>query len=144
MLAEYTRRRDWILRELDNIPGFRCINPEGAFYAFPDVRGCLKGEVKTSGEFADRLLHEEQTVVTDGAVFGAEGFLRLSYATSLDRLQEGVRRIKRVAALWQVKMGDSVGLMSGPIIPSRQGRVIIARRFIAGIVKPKCQSRRDG
>jgi aspartate aminotransferase len=82
---------------LCSIPGFRCIKPEGAFYAFPDVRGCLTGEVKTSGEFADRLLHEEQTVVTDGAGFGAEGFIRLSYATSLDRLHEGVRRIKRFA-----------------------------------------------
>jgi aspartate aminotransferase len=97
MLAEYTRRRDWILREMENIPGFRCINPEGAFYAFPDVRGCLKGEAQTSGEFADRLLHDEQVVVTDGAGFGVEGFIRISYATSLDRLQEGVRRIKRVA-----------------------------------------------
>jgi aspartate aminotransferase len=97
MLGEYTARRDWLLRELENIPGFRCINPEGAFYAFPDVRGCLRGEVKTSGEFADRLLNDEQVVVTDGAGFGAEGFIRISYATSLDRLQEGVRRIRRIA-----------------------------------------------
>lgn len=97
MLGEYTRRRDWLLGELGNIPGFCCFNPEGAFYAFPDVRGCLKGEAQTSAEFADRLLHDEQVVVTDGAGFGAEGFIRISYATSLDRLQEGVRRIKRVA-----------------------------------------------
>jgi aspartate aminotransferase len=97
MLAEYTRRRNWLLSQLGDIPGIRCINPEGAFYAFPDVRGCLKGVVKTSGEFADRLLHDEQTVVTDGAGFGSEGFIRLSYATSLERLQEGVRRIRRVA-----------------------------------------------
>ncbi|MGB7924380.1 MAG: pyridoxal phosphate-dependent aminotransferase [Pyrinomonadaceae bacterium] len=97
MLSEYTARRDWLVGEMGKIPGFRSFNPEGAFYAFPDVRGCLKGEVKTSGEFADRLLHDEQTVVTDGAGFGAEGFIRISYATSLDRLQEGVRRIKRVA-----------------------------------------------
>ena len=53
--------------------------------------------MKTSAEFADRLLNEEQTVVTDGAGFGAEGFIRISYATSLERLQEGVRRIRRVA-----------------------------------------------
>jgi aspartate aminotransferase len=97
MLSEYTRRRDWLLKELETIPGFRCINPEGAFYAFPDVRGCLQGEVKSSGEFADRLLKDEQTVVTDGAGFGAEGFIRISYATSIERLQEGVRRIRRVA-----------------------------------------------
>jgi aspartate aminotransferase len=97
MLAEYRARREWLLDALAAIPGFSCPLPEGAFYAFPDVRGCLKGEVKTSAEFADRLLKEEHTVVTDGAGFGAEGFLRISYATSLERLQEGVRRIRRVA-----------------------------------------------
>jgi aspartate aminotransferase len=97
MLEEYGRRRDWLVDALGNIPGLRCIMPEGAFYAFPDVRGCLKGEVKTSEEFADRLLKKEQTVVTDGEGFGAEGFIRISYATSLERLQEGIRRIRRVA-----------------------------------------------
>ena len=97
MLEEYTKRRKWLLAALAEIPGFRCIEPEGAFYAFPDVSGCLKGEVKTSGEFVDRLLKEEHTVVTDGAGFGEEGFIRISYATSLDRLKEGVERIKRVA-----------------------------------------------
>jgi aspartate aminotransferase len=97
MLTEYSKRRDWLIRALDEIAGLRCILPEGAFYAFPDVRGCLKGEVKTSGEFADRLLKQEQVVVTDGEGFGAEGFIRISYATSLERLQEGIRRIRRVA-----------------------------------------------
>jgi aspartate aminotransferase len=97
MLEEYGKRRDWLTKALADIPGFRCIVPEGAFYAFPDIRGCLKGEVKTSGEFADRLLKQEQTVVTDGAGFGAEGFIRISYATSLDRLEEGIRRIRKVA-----------------------------------------------
>lgn len=97
MLAEYTSRREWLLKALQEIPGLCCAQPEGAFYAFPDVRGCLNGAVKTSGEFADLLLNEEHTVVTDGAGFGAEGFIRISYATSLDRLQEGVKRIRRVA-----------------------------------------------
>jgi aspartate aminotransferase len=97
MLKEYGTRRDWLMRALDDIPGVRCILPEGAFYAFPDVRGCLKGEVKTSADFADRLLKQEQTVVTQGAAFGAEGFIRISYATSLDRLQEGISRIRRIA-----------------------------------------------
>ena len=97
MLAEYRRRRDWLIAALRGIPGFKCFEPEGAFYAFPDVRGCLGGDVKTSADFADLLLREAQTVVTDGAGFGAEGFLRISYATSLDRLEEGVKRITRVA-----------------------------------------------
>ena len=51
----------------------------------------------SSEQFAAELLDKEQTVVTDGAAFGAEGFIRISYATSMDRLQEGVTRIRRVA-----------------------------------------------
>src|SRR5207302_4178582 len=97
MLAEYTRRREWLLGALNDIPGLRCPQPEGAFYAFPDVRGCLKGSLKTSADFTNELLEKQHTVVTDGAGFGANGFIRISYATSLDRLKEGVERIKRVA-----------------------------------------------
>ena len=97
MLAEYTRRREWLLKALNEIPGLRCPQPEGAFYAFPDVRGCLKGSLKTSADFTNELLEKQHTVVTDGAGFGADGFIRISYATSLDRLKEGVARIRRVA-----------------------------------------------
>jgi len=97
MLAEYTRRREWLLNALREIPGFKCSEPEGAFYAFPDVRGCLNKTLKTSGDFARQLLEEEHTVVTDGAGFGAEGYIRISYATSMEQIQEGVKRIKRFA-----------------------------------------------
>ena len=97
MLGEYTRRRAWLLDALKGIPGIKCAEPEGAFYAFPDVRGCLTKELKTSAEFAQRLLEEEQTVVTEGAAFGAEGFVRMSYATSMAQLEEGVKRIRRFA-----------------------------------------------
>jgi len=96
MLSEYTRRREWLLKALNEIPGLRCPKPEGAFYAFPDVRGCLGGQLKTSADFVNELLEKEHTVVTDGAGFGADGFIRISYATSLDRLREGIERIKRV------------------------------------------------
>ena len=96
MLAEYSRRREWLLNALNEIPGLRCPQPEGAFYAFADVRDCLK-KGETSDDFAKQLLEKEQTVVTDGAGFGAAGFIRISYATSMDRLQEGVKRIRRVA-----------------------------------------------
>jgi len=97
MLAEYTARREWLLKALRDIPGIKCNEPEGAFYAFPDVRGCLSGDIKTSAEFAQRLLEEEHTVVTEGAGFGAEGFVRISYATSMEQIQEGIKRIKRFA-----------------------------------------------
>ena len=95
MLAEYTARRAWLLNALKEIPGMKCAEPEGAFYAFPDVRGCMRNGLKTSGEFAQRLLEEQHVVVTDGAGFGTEGFVRISYATSMEQIQEGVRRIKR-------------------------------------------------
>ena len=94
MLAEYTARRAWLLNALREIPGIKCSEPEGAFYAFPNVRGCLKNVFKTSGDFAQRLLEEEHTVVTDGAGFGAEGYVRISYATSMEQIKEGVRRLK--------------------------------------------------
>jgi aspartate aminotransferase len=97
MLNEYTKRREWLLGALKEVPGIKCFEPEGAFYAFPDVRGCLNNDLKTSGDFAQRLLEEEQTVVTDGAAFGADGFVRMSYATSMAQIQEGVKRIKRFA-----------------------------------------------
>ncbi|MCM3871335.1 MAG: pyridoxal phosphate-dependent aminotransferase [Pyrinomonadaceae bacterium] len=97
MLAEYTARRAWLLEALKEVPGLTCNEPEGAFYAFPNVSGCLNGTVRTSAEFSQRLLDEEQTVVTDGAGFGCEGYLRMSYATSMEQLREGVKRIKRFA-----------------------------------------------
>jgi aspartate aminotransferase len=106
MLAEYTRRRDWLVEALASVPGFCCLNPEGAFYVFPDVRGCLGGDVKTSADFADLLLREAQTVVTDGAGFGCEGFIRISYATSMERLEEGVSRIRRVAEKQRSEVRD--------------------------------------
>jgi aspartate aminotransferase len=97
MLAEYKRRRDWLIPQLQSIPGFRCTMPDGAFYAFPDIRGCLKGAIKTSADFCQLLINEAHTVVTDGAGFGTEGFIRLSYATSLERLEEAIKRIRSVA-----------------------------------------------
>ena len=97
MLAEYTRRRAWLLDALKEIPGMKCSEPEGAFYAFPNVLGCLGRDLKTSGDFAQRLLEDEHVVVTDGAGFGAEGYVRISYATSMQQIEDGVKRIKRFA-----------------------------------------------
>ena len=97
MLAEYRRRRDWLVGALADVPGFGCPEPEGAFYVFPEVRGCYGGEIKSSADFADRLLREAHTVVTDGAGFGTDGYIRISYATSMERIEEGVARIRRVA-----------------------------------------------
>src|SRR6185369_12535546 len=99
MTAEYERRRDWLIPALNEIEGFKCDMPEGAFYAFVDVRGLLGSDFKTSADIADFLLRDAYTVVTDGAGFGADGFIRISYATSMENLQQAVERIKSVLSL---------------------------------------------
>ena len=91
MLTEYERRRDWLVPALNTIKGFKCSMPEGAFYAFVDVRELLGGEFKASADVADFLLDRCHTVVTDGAGFGAEGFIRISYATSMENLQRAIQ-----------------------------------------------------
>ena len=90
MLAEYESRRNWLIPALNTVNGFKCSMPEGAFYAFIDVRDLLGEEFKTSADVADKLLDNCHTVVTDGAGFGADGFLRLSYATSMENLKAAV------------------------------------------------------
>jgi aspartate aminotransferase len=97
MLAEYGRRRDWLIPALNAIEGISCTMPEGAFYAFPNIKGLLGGRVKTSTELTQVLLEEALVVVTQGAAFGSEGYLRLSYANSLENIQKAVSRIAEVA-----------------------------------------------
>ena len=94
MLAEYQKRKEWLIPALNEIEGFKVATPEGAFYAFIDVRGLLGDKFKTSADVADFLLNEAQVVVTDGEGFGADGFLRLSYATSMANLHIAVERMK--------------------------------------------------
>ena len=96
MLAEYEARRNWLIPALNEIKGFKVAEPEGAFYAFIDVRELLGGKFQKSADVADALLTEAQVVLTDGEGFGAEGFLRFSYATSMENLHKAVDRIKKV------------------------------------------------
>jgi aspartate aminotransferase len=98
MLGEYQRRRDWLVAALNDLPGVSCVLPEGAFYAFPNVRGALGGEITSSGVLASRLLEEAAVVVTNGAAFGADGYLRLSYATAMADIQRAVDRIRTFLA----------------------------------------------
>lgn len=94
MLAEYGRRAEWFIPALNTIPGIQCGQPEGAFYAFPNIKELMKHcGFATSKEAADELLFKYGVVGTDGAAFGAEGYLRLSYANSMEALQEAVKRI---------------------------------------------------
>jgi aspartate aminotransferase len=93
MLKAYRARRDWLIPALNALPGVSCATPDGAFYAFPSVKG-LSGQ--TSENLTTRLLEEAHVAVTPGDAFGAPGYLRLSYATSLEKLQSAVERIKLV------------------------------------------------
>lgn len=93
MVAEFKRRRDAFVKGLNELPGFRCNLPRGAFYAFPNITGTGM----RSKELADALLNEAGVAGLSGTAFGAygEGFLRLSYANSYENLMEAVERIDR-------------------------------------------------
>jgi aspartate aminotransferase len=96
MLDEYRRRRDNIHAWLTGHSGIRCSKPQGAFYLFPDVSALLSPEgVRTSAEFAQALIEREQVVVVPGEGFDAPGYVRISYATSMERLREGATRMLR-------------------------------------------------
>ena len=98
MLDEYRKRRDNIHAWLTAIPGIQCVKPKGAFYLFPNISGLLSPDgVRTSAEFAQKLIEKEHVVVTPGEAFDAPGYLRISYATSMEALREGATRIQRFA-----------------------------------------------
>jgi aspartate aminotransferase len=96
MLNTYRERRDNIHAWLTEHPGIQCVKPSGAFYLFPDITGLLSRDgVATSADFAQALLEKEHVVVTAGEAFDAPGYLRISYATSMEQLREGANRILR-------------------------------------------------
>jgi aspartate aminotransferase len=98
MLAEYSRRRERMIKGLREIPGITCEWPGGAFYAFPNVGEYLKGRnalAESCTDLAKDLLEKAHVALVPGEAFGAPGYLRLSYATSMDRIEEGLRRLKK-------------------------------------------------
>jgi aspartate aminotransferase len=98
MVAEFRRRRDVIAAGLNQIPGFRCALPAGAFYAFPNVTGTGM----RSKAVADLLLNEAGVACLDGGAFGkyGDGYLRFSYANSLANIQEALERIRQASRHW--------------------------------------------
>jgi aspartate/methionine/tyrosine aminotransferase len=92
------RRRDAICKGLNEIPGFRCALPGGAFYAFANV----EGTGMDSKELADYLLYEAGVSCLDGRCFGeyGKGYIRFSYANSMANLMEAVARIKKFSPKW--------------------------------------------
>lgn len=93
MIREYQRRRDYLIPALNRIRGIKCSLPQGAFYAYADVRPLLGDSMRTSDEFARRLLQDMRVAVTPSSGFGAEGFIRISYAAAYSDLEEAVLRL---------------------------------------------------
>jgi aspartate aminotransferase len=94
MLNEYRTRRDTLHGWLAADPRLRCRKPAGAFYLFVDISDTLSVDgVRTSSDFAQALLDEARVAVTPGEAFDAPGFVRISYATSMDNLREGSTRM---------------------------------------------------
>jgi aspartate/methionine/tyrosine aminotransferase len=104
MVEEFARRRKQFVRDLNEVPGFRCEAPEGAFYAWVDIRG-----TGASAEEVCRILLEEGGVAAiPGAAFGPSGrdFVRFSFVSSVENLDEAATRIKKVSALWQGTLAE--------------------------------------
>ncbi len=105
MLVQFDKRRKYLVNELNTIEGVSCKVPNGAFYAFPNVNGLLgksyKGKkVDTSSDLATYLLEDAHIALVPGGAFGAEGFLRMSYANSMENIQEGIKRFREALGLF--------------------------------------------
>jgi aspartate/methionine/tyrosine aminotransferase len=96
MVAEYRRRRDVMVQGLNEIPGIKCAMPAGSFFVFPNVRGLFGGSIRNSTDLAAYLLEEAGVVTISGIEFGRDGYLRLSYATPIEGIEEGLDRLRRL------------------------------------------------
>ena len=97
----FNRRRSLIVGLLNEIPGFECPTPQGAFYVYPSVKGVLGKTIRgktpqTSAELATLILEEVEVAAVPGEAFGPSGYLRFSYATSDEDIVEGIGRIKKL------------------------------------------------
>jgi aspartate aminotransferase len=90
-LAEFNRRRTFAWSKLNTIPGISCVNAKGAFYLFPNISKTGLG----STEFCARLLEAEQVAAVPGIAFGADDYLRISYATSMANIEKGLARLEK-------------------------------------------------
>ena len=94
MYEAYSERRAWFVAAINDVDGFCCADPDGAFYVFPDITRFFGREgIRDSNSFARYLLDEARVAVVPGIAFGNDNFIRMSYATSMDRLREGMKRI---------------------------------------------------
>lgn len=100
MNKAFKERHDFFVEALNQVPGFSCLPADGAFYAFPDVTAAMAKlpDVETDVQFAEYLLNNAGVATVPGSAFGSPGHLRLSYATSLDVLQDAVERIRKAVS----------------------------------------------
>lgn len=106
MLMEFQKRRNYAVEKLNSIPGVTCHKPEGAFYVFPNISSYFGKEyngnlIRNSYGFAYYLLNEAKVAVVPGDPFGMEGYVRISYSTSMEKIKEGMNRIEQ--ALFKLK-----------------------------------------
>ena len=95
----FQKRRDFVVKALNDIDGIECLNPDGAFYVFPSCKGLMGKkdtngkEIKSDTDFVQSLLENSGIAVVQGSAFGLEGFFRISYATSMDNLKKALEKI---------------------------------------------------
>src|SRR5205085_12470628 len=92
-LAEYAKRRGYAHQRLNAIPGISCVNAKGAFYLFPNISKFGLN----STEFCAKLLDQEKVAAVPGIAFGADDYLRISYATSMANIEKGLERLERLS-----------------------------------------------
>jgi aspartate aminotransferase len=102
MVQEFERRRDYVVERLNAMEGISCFKPLGAFYAFPNVsatygKRSAVGRITTSAAFTEHLLQTMGVAVVPGEAFGDDRCVRLSFATSMDQLRQGLDRLERFA-----------------------------------------------
>lgn len=98
MVTEFKKRHDYLVAALHAIPGIQCLPGHGTFYTFPNVTGLMRNAgCKTDVELCERLLEEANVALVPGSAFGTDGYFRLSFATSMDVLEEAVKRIRHFA-----------------------------------------------
>jgi aspartate aminotransferase len=90
----FKKRRNFVVKYLNNIKGLSCVKPNGAFYVFPNCQKLLGTKTKTDKDFVEKLLEESLVAVVQGSAFGLDGYFRISYATSMDNLKKALERIK--------------------------------------------------
>ena len=92
----FSNRRNFVVNYLNSIPGITCLLPKGAFYVFPSCKGLIgkKTKIKDDKDFVQKLLEKQNVAVVQGSAFGLDGYFRISYATSMQKLKVAMARIK--------------------------------------------------